>query len=289
MPSTTPRTEIDPVKQLLKQINQEKKRLGTSSRYLNMYLKMEPNSLESIRQMHKTILKIQSTITSSEAGTLDDLLMTWTQEEKRNLESFESKLISTFSENLYNILREKGLKLEGQLPKLRVGFYFLDIDFEKNTCRISYGQDKEPIDKLEIDAHKISNFIEDHKSKLRKSYSDVVSFTNQLEKAYSSVLKKTNSRSNGKAPIIEVMLELSILKQKGSFLIDPVKRNFQNYGRIQFSYDLYRLLLNPSEKIRIKLSTATRAHARDRGKYLWVPKNEQGAGSIYSHIELVRE
>jgi len=274
-------------KKVLKLINDHKKKLGSFSRNMKFYLKTEPISLESVRRLLSTINRMEQRLSFLEEESIHDLLEIWINQEKNKLELAESNLRSSFAENLYNLLRENGYKLEGHLPKLKVGFYHLDIDFKRNQCRIYYGQDKEPVVNLKIDPVEISNFITNHKQKLNESFGDPDSFVSNLERAYMSVLKKSDDRIEEKPSIVDVMLELALLKQRESFHNDPLQKYFKNYGRIQFSYDLYRLLKNTPQDIRVKLSTATRAQARNRGSYLWVPKNELGDGSIYSCIEIV--
>jgi len=251
---------------------------------MKTYSKKAPKTLASLRKTRKSLQRIEKMIVPIEEENIRKNFYNWFEKEKKNLDSLESRIQSTFPERLYNELYSYNLKLEGHIPNLKTGYYVLNINFNNNQCKIYYGPDKELIAKLKINAEQIANYIVQHKNDLEKSYESYDNLINHLEKAYSNVTQKFDKTLDKKAPIIEVMHEIA--KEKA---ITDTQKKPPKYGRIQFSYDLSRLLRNPSDQIRIKLSTATRAQARSRKNYLWIPKNERGDGAIYSHIEVIKE
>lgn len=277
----------DSTKQYLKLISEQKKNLSSISRYLKNYSKREPSSLESVRQLQAILKNLVQRAQSLEDGAIRQSLENWIIEETHGLKLIASRLRTSFAEKLYTLLRDEGLRLEGHLPSLKTSFYILEVDFERNICKIFYGQDKEPVVNLKINSQEVTQYIVSHRKKLDTSFEDLDMFLTHLEKAYSTILKQTENKFGKKARIIDTMIELAVLKQNRAFMIDPLKKNFQNYGRVQFSYDLYRLMRDPSQSMRLKLYTATRGQARNRRDYLWVPKNERGEGTIYSYIELL--
>ena len=278
----------DELEKNLKLINDYKKKLTQISRNLKTYSKKTSKNLESLRKNRKTLLRIEKLALILEDGVIRRGFNDWFDKEKKRLDLRELRIRSAFPEELYNSLSSSGLKLEGHVPNLKTGFYVIEVNFDNNQSRIFYGPDREPIKKIKIDPEKISEYIVKHRNTLEKSYENYDKFVFHLEKSYSNIIKKPDKTLDKKAPIIDVMYEMAKEKNQEETTLDPKKRT-EKYGRIQFSYDIYRLLRGPSEKIRIKLSTATRAQARSRKNYLWIPKNERGDGAIFSHIEVVRE
>ncbi|NVM22570.1 MAG: hypothetical protein HWN68_12425 [Desulfobacterales bacterium] len=276
------------IKQLLKQITDLKKKLGNLTRLMKNYSKIETKSLESLQKLNFTLLKIERRASSLEEGSLKDSLMIWIEEEQKELEEINTKLKSRFLIDLDKSLREKGLNLKGRMHNLKCGFYTIDIDLINNRCKLYYGPKEEFIVILKLDIETITQFIVHHRKQLDASFSYPAIFLSQLNKAYKAVTNRLEDQHGKKAPIIDVMVELSILKQSRKFRTDPLRENFQDYGRVQFSYDLYRIIQIPTKTFTLRLSTATRSQARNRGEYLWVPKNERGDGTIYSYIELRR-
>lgn len=272
---------------LIADLTQINKILSTVTRNLKKYDKKKIESLEDLKRAKNTIMEIENKLNNLQDGKLKRKLEKWITDERTQIESIDQKLHSGFAMELYNLLNLNEMKLEGHMPKLKTSFYNMDIDFSKNTCKLSYGQDKDQITTLKINPKEISEYIIKHRNKLENQFDNATTFQKHLFQAYTNVNKRSG-RNGGKAPIIEVLLEISILKQGRSFRINPSKSNFTPYGRVQFSYDLYRLSEIHPEDIQIKISIATRAQARNRAQYLWIPKNIRGEGSIYSHIELVR-
>jgi len=276
------------IKRLLTQITDFKKKLSSLARFMKKYSKIEPNSLESVQKLSSTLAKIEGMASSLEECSLKASLMSSIEEETKKLEDLSTNLTSSFAIGLDKLLSEKGLKLKGRMPKLTCGFYTIDVDINNSRCKLYYGPKEEFIITLKLDTEVISDFIALHRKQLDTSFSNLDIFISQLEKAYRTVTNRSEDQHGKKTPIIKVMTELSILKQSRKFLTDPLRSNFQDYGRIQFSYDLYRVFQTPLKRLTLRLSPATRNQARNRAEYLWVPKDERGNGTIYSYIELVR-
>ena len=284
-----PSEKKESLKNILSKIDDEKKVLSKISKNIKKFSARENKvqTIEDLLYINKIINSIDSDISSLSSDKIRDLITNWSNNEKKDIESNINKLQSNFAMNLYNNLKDIGIKLEGHMPKLKAGFYKLEINLLKNECNILFGQDKEKITTIKVDPQAISKYIENHQEKLENNYESSDTFVHKLEKAYSNAVKKSDNL-NTQVPIIELMLELSMLKQSNQLKSNPSRLSYKNYGRIQFSYDLFRLIQDRPEGYNIKLSTATRDQARNRGKYLWIPKNNRGEGSIFSHLEFSR-
>ncbi len=72
--------------------------------------------------------------------------------------------------------------------------------------------------------------------------------------------------------------------QGKKFRTDPVKSSYKEYGRVFFSYDLYRLKERAVDGHELSLVTATRAYTRRRAGFIWIPSSERGDGTYISHV-----
>lgn len=89
-------------------------------------------------------------------------------------------------------------------------------------------------------------------------------------------------------PIIKVLTELAFLLQNSHFHQDPRRENYESYSRADFSYDLFRIHRYQLSPLKIQLKVATREYTRQRTDFLWIPDDENGRGTTYSHL-LVEE
>jgi len=89
-----------------------------------------------------------------------------------------------------------------------------------------------------------------------------------LYKACETVANKENKKLEDPLPITSVLLEYTILVR------NIAKENYTHYGRVFFSYDLYRLKERKINEHELELITATRAYTRKKKDFLWVPTNE---------------
>jgi hypothetical protein len=107
----------------------------------------------------------------------------------------------------------------------------------------------------------------------------------RLFEAYENWLKRSGQVSGTFAPITEILLEMSLISQPASFRADPVRRNFRDYSRIQFSSDLSKLRNPVFNDYRMKLVVATRDSTKKKVQNLWIPVLGGGEGGThYSHI-----
>ena len=275
------------VSNLANDISEKQKKLSFLLRNIKKYKKKNIESLTDIIGQRKIIVDIEKKIPDLNDEEIKNKTLMWIKTEKNKMNALNTKLQSEFAMDLYNELQLKGMKLRGHMPKLKVSFYNMDVDFEKNLCNLTYGLDNDHIANLKINPREMSDYIGKVNQDLDKQYGDGRLFQNYLVKAYENNIAKAKTRA-GKVSIIDVLMEISLLKQGRNFRINPSRKNYSTYGRIQFSYDIFRLLNDHPSDIRVKLSTATRAQAKNKLNYLWIPKNSRGEGSIFSHIEVVK-
>ena len=216
---------------------------------------------------------------------LSDALQAWMIEYEGDVSRAGNAAQRRFGIELESELSPDGIGLSGQIPALKAGLFTIEPDFDDGKIIIWYGPKQERIEMVRsVSAKEIGKKIRQHNKALVSRPLEQEKFFKQLHDAYIGVLRRRKLSDGEYAPIISVLIELSIQMQSTRFLTDPSKANFQDYGRVKFSYDLHRLQVRRQLDLELTLSTATRAHTRRRQDFLWIPRNESGDGSTYSHI-----
>lgn len=190
-----------------------------------------------------------------------------------------------FGNKLFEELKKIGIELSGQIPNFSAGLFKIIVNFDEEKAKIWYGPEQEFVGLVDLDTKKIVTKIKETKEKLSVKFYEK-DFFQTLKRAYEIVVDYQFGKP---APIIQVLYQFALLLQGTKFLIDPKKENYTSYGRINFSYDLYRLQKTSTLNLfnyQFELITATRDLAKDRDKFLWIPINEKGEGTVYSHIKI---
>jgi hypothetical protein len=255
-------------------LREESRKIATIEKYLKKYQGIEKKTMDSTRQSNKILRAIEKTIVSLNDGFLKDNLSDWLRTETVSTNAHEEELSKEFVNELYSKLREKNLSLEGVLPKLKTSFYTLEIDLEGNKCEFFFGPKEEQIASLRLDPTRIAEKILEHRSSLDSVYLNADSFLKDLEAAYDRTRSFSKRVLDHRVPIIDILTELSLVRQGRRFRIDPIQSNYSSYGRMQFSYDLYKWVGGANSPPSIVLHSSTRAQMREKSDYLWVPRGE---------------
>jgi hypothetical protein len=199
-------------------------------------------------------------------------ILDWLKDYKQNLKSKEATARKEFGNELEKEMSALGLNLEGHYPLLKAGIFHIEIDFSNWSAKIWYGPQQELLARCMLSPKVLGNKIQKFQETLGSNITKH-DFQKILHTAYLSVVKG----KYGEAVPINQMLEEVDKKIKVSN-----KERKTKYNRADFSIDLFRLLesfKSPS------LIVATRAFTTKRQDFLWVPSNELGKGSIYSHLK----
>ncbi|MCP2605224.1 hypothetical protein NLC29_03620 [Candidatus Aminicenantes bacterium AH-873-B07] len=207
---------------------------------------------------------------------------TWLIEQKAKIEKLKEDFKFNFGNQLEKELKTKGLNIEWKYPYIYCGLYKILIDFEKKIGTIFWGP--EMLKKVRLSPPEIAKEIENFEKKLKNRPFELNSYILMLEKAYRRVLETHNYLAGEKAPIIEVLVELTFLLQDRKFRTNPTKNNFKEYNRIFFAYDLYRVKNSQEAKNKgLTLYIATFDSTKFKDKVLFVPDNER-EGTRYAYL-----
>lgn len=187
-----------------------------------------------------------------------------------------------FGKRLYEELKKFGFELEGYYPFLKTSIYTIEVNFDKNTATIWYGPRQERLKICELFPENIARELNElHSFITKREFEDKI-FLSRVFEAYESLAKVENRKVGDPLPIVKVLLRYIELSQ--NFQEKSSVRNFARYGRVLFSYDLFRLRERKFKNYELELVTATRAYTRRKMDYLWIPADEKGNGVCVSHL-----
>jgi hypothetical protein len=191
-----------------------------------------------------------------------------------------------FGPQLESALQPLGHSLSGQLPELKAGFYTLEIVSDFSKVKIWYGPKQEYLGDCRPEPSAIFKKIQSSQESFG-CHLEVKEFARILHDAW---IRTPQGQRGEHAPIIDVLREMAFLLQPDKFMGDPRAEFYKGYGRIDFSFDLYRMkreLNSNNLPVPIRLVVATRDNTSHRSGFLWVPTDEK-SGSTYAYISFPR-
>lgn len=216
-------------------------------------------------------------------------LHTWLENEKKAVETAKDDFRFNFGQDLKKLCAIEGFPVRGQYPLLRVGIYTLKLNFEFGRAELFFGPEIEKVKAgLPLEPAALTEFIQNHHRELNSDNFDPAGFGRELRDAYCKKIGTAGKSSAEKIPILEAFREMVLGRQKPQFLADPRKENFREYPRVLFAFELYRLRQADVPGLGLHLFTATFDATADRLAALWVPDNDTGDGTYYSHLAFDR-
>jgi len=278
---------INVEKELPKALSKEEaniRDIQSSFRALKRLTQKEPQ--DNLYRIVQEVVKIEKALKQSRLDEfVKEGITQHIQPIKSKIPELEEKAKKSFGQRLEQTLRDEGFELTGHYPTLKVMFYTLKIDLGNNSVEIWYGPEQEKLESLKPIPKTITQKLKNAHAQITQRKFNNKTFLSNLQKAYSVVVHHTGGKIGDAAPITDVLSTFAFLIQSRRFKMDPLKEHYREYGRVFFSYDLFRLKERRIENRELSLVTATRAYTRRRSGFLWIPSNERGDGSYISHIK----
>ena len=114
----------------------------------------------------------------------------------------------------------------------------------------------------------------------------------QFHEAFQSAQNKRGN-NNGRVNIMDIYLELVLLRQGRTFAIEPSKRTFSDYSRAQFICDFYEFtsrqrLVHKGHVVKVHAST--KSQTDNPAKSVWMVEGDSPYdGRFISDIEIDKE
>ncbi len=258
-------------------------------RTLRQISRLDEDRAANFRQIQSRMAKIRDLKGKMEPGSRQvDSLQAWLDRYANQLEEARDELGRRFGVDLEQRLGEMGRSLSGHYPELKTGLFTIELDFDRGHAILWYGPRQEQLGRYRLSPQEVANRVQKSEQNLGAEL-PVEDFLARLEEAWLSCIEGKRSR---KAPIIQVLFQLSFLLQTPNFRSDPRREYYRGFGRADFSYDLYRVLREADrtrQSHRLHLAVATRSQTEQRARHLWIPESEDGRGSAYSHLTFEEE
>ena len=250
-------------------------------------LKEATNALRSepvdVAHLDKALAVLQ---TSREQKVLD-----LTPELQQELDLAQRALGDDFGQKLRAALAAQGITIGGRAPKFEIGRFELEANFARRLCVLRYGKDiVAPHVPVTVDAT-----IKAYQGALKAIQGrnqDGAIWIAQLYDAYQIARRKRDSH-DGRINIVDVYLEMVLLRQGRTFASEPSKRTFTDYSRAQFICDFYEFTGRQRLAQRghvVKSHSATKSQTDSPAKSMWVVEGDSPYDGRYiADIEFVKE
>jgi hypothetical protein len=195
-----------------------------------------------------------------------------------------------FGQKLRAALQALGVAIGGRPPKFEIGRFELDANFAKRAAVLRYGRDiVAPHVSITVDAT-VKAYQAAAKAIQGRSV-DGAAWIAQLYDAYQNVRRKREI-SGPRVNIVDVYIELVILRQGRNFAVEPSKRTFSDYSRAQFIYDFYeftsRQRLTHQGQV-VMVHASTKSQTDSPAKSMWIVQGDSPYdGRYFSDIEFVK-
>ncbi|MDP8219808.1 MAG: hypothetical protein P9X26_00555 [Candidatus Stygibacter frigidus] len=240
------------------------------------------------KNLHKIKTEINKAskklITNNLLDSIKEEISTTLQNYQDQIPEWEEKAKKVFFEELESVLKEAGYILRGDISRLMVSVFTIELNLDSLKVIIWYGNKQENVISCRLNPEAVAAKLAVAEKKIIERDFDSELFLSQLLTAYKTASERVTGRDKTRVPISEVLKEYVYLIQSKRFYMNPSRNNFIGYERAFFSYDLYRLENRVIAGNELQLITATRAYTRKKSDFLWIPSDLMGNGDYISHI-----
>lgn len=273
-------------KDILRTVSKEETNLRNmrkSIRAIEKFTEDEP--VDNLHKIKQEITKVEKILKQTKLeGVVKESVEQRIQPVTSKIPEWEEQARKIFGQKFKYALKQVDSELDGNYPLFKVLFYTLDVNLDNSNAIIWYGPQQERLDTCKRIPEVIVQKLVDNHAKITQRDFDDKTFLSNLYEAYRLTSCQNGKEIGDSLPILDVLLAYTFLIQNKKFKTDPVKRSYTEYGRVFFSYDLYRLKERNIENRELGLVTAIRAYTRRRSDFLWMPYSERGDGTYISHI-----
>ena len=287
MDATEPaETSAEPATDFLRTLSREEANLRNirkAIRAVERHTENEPSS--NIYKIKQEIARIEKILKQTQlADFVEEDVEQRMQPVKSRMPDWEEQAQKSFGQRLEDALKEVDFELSGHYPLLKTMFYTLEVKLEANSVVIWYGPQQERLDACKPVPDVVAKKLAASNKKITGRGLDDELFLSNLYAAYKTTARNSEKKIGDSFPVSDVLLEYALLVQSKKFRTNPVKSSYREYGRVFFSYDLYRLKERAVDGHELSLVTATRTYTRRRTGFLWIPSSERGDGTYISHV-----
>jgi hypothetical protein len=277
------------VDQLLKILATLTKHTNKITKLLKDYEKARTRPADNAYILEKKMNDIEKYVQEKEYGAVIPELQEWINREKADIDAFKEEFRIAFGQALNTLFQKDGKKIRGQYPVIRVGLYTLKIDFQFGSVALYYGPEIEKIRSgIRLHAETVYGIVKQCDDELHARQLEAADTYEILHNVYKRRLALHGLGFGAKIPIMDVLSGFVLARQSKKFMIDPQSNNFKGISRIALSYLMFALKKTDIFQQNIRLHVATFNETVDKKNALWIPDNEDGEGTHYSHISFIK-
>lgn len=210
---------------------------------------------------------------------------------QQELDLAQRALGDEFGQKLRAALAEQGVAIGGRAPKFELGRCELEANFARRSCVLRYGKDVvAPHVPITVDA--VLKTYQGAMKAIAGRNVDGAAWLAQFYEAYQIARRKRGVASE-RINIVDVYVELVLLRQGRAFASAPSKRTFTDYSRAQFIYDFYEFtgrqrLVHQGQVV--KAHVATKSQTDSPAKSMWIVEGDSPYdGHFMADIQFVKE
>jgi|GEM_PF-1958485 len=269
------------IPEAIKELKEYQKKVRDLERKVQeVYRCMEKDSLslELADEWEKAMVLVHSIMNFQKDSSAFEKIHHWLREAEPQIRQKLNQYALREINELGQRLREQQLFLHGQMPEFRVGFFWIQVDQKKLQTTIWYGPKQERQETCSLSAKAILDCLK----KCRKNLGSQIPAEDFFEKLREQY-RKLAPQAGERVPLIRLLPYMALAVQDNRFYIDPRAKYYKEYGRADFSFDLYRIR---SLFGKFQLATAPRAKTKNKRDFLWIPQDDKGKGTFFATISV---
>lgn len=254
---------------------------------VNAALKDAATALRSepvdVVRLDKALTVLQSSVEPPIADTVPAL--------QQELEVAQRALGDEFGQRLRTALAEQGVAIGGRPPRFELGRYELEANFARRFSVLRYGREV-VAPHVPVTVEATLKAYQAAAKAIAGRNQEGAAWLAQLHEAWQLARRKRGVHGT-RVNLVEVYVELVLLRQGRAFASEPSKRTFVDYSRAQFIYDFYeftgRQRLHHDGHV-VKAHSATKSQTDSPAKSMWIVEGDSPFDGRYiADIEFVKE
>lgn len=207
---------------------------------LVLVLKEDPDVSHQYGILNKEIPKIEAIIPDLSLSDSLTSEITQTLEAARvKRDTIQSGLGAKIGSSLASLLQAENIQLEGRYPLFHASFYSIEVDFQSGIATLWFGPDKiEKLIQCKSTPEEIKKTLLKCNSQITGRKFDEEKFLKLLYRAYLSAITENGKNEGDEIGIPEILPYVALYNQANTFRRDPKQKNYREYDRPQFAYDL---------------------------------------------------
>jgi len=274
--------------EVLGRMKQDARLVSPLTRRIREYERLAASGESNAHLLEKALQQVRKLLDGLSPSENHQSLEDWYGRQAERIRQMKDEFRYRFGNDLKTALAQQGMELQGQFPKLRVGRYAISVDFEAGYAGVFWGPEIERIrTRVPLSVAEIARLVTGFDARLRKAEFKPDAFLREVGEGYDRRLNELRLAPGSRVYLVELLSFIAFARQPKKFAVNPSRENFQEYSRIHFGFDLYRLKQSANLMLgdrRMQLAVATFDSTTEKSKSIWVPDNEQGAGTYYSYV-----